>query len=179
MMKAMVAVVAAAAALGACQPAKPGPSLAEQRLATKIIDAGILMPLDKDGLQQIAFQQVQSMMMQDGLSPQQARQVMLAITRNLEASVPEMKEQMVTTLTDEFNTKEMELLLRIVISKEGKAINEKMQTIGEKTGEQFRAHAEIASASALEDVRKAWPTPPPPAPPATAAPDGPAQPLPN
>lgn len=170
MMKPTIAVLVAATALAACQPAsKDGPSLAEKRLAEKIIDAGIIVPLDKQGLQQVAFQQVQGMMFQDGLTPQEARQVMLAITKNIEATEPEIRAQMVENLTSEFNVKEMELLLKFINSKEGKAINEKMPAIGEKSAEQFRAHLQVAGSKALEDVRKAWPTPPPPAPP--AAPD--------
>jgi hypothetical protein len=170
MMKPMIAVIAAAAALAACQPApKDGISLTEKRLAEKIIDAGVLMPLDKQGLEQIAFQQVQGMMYQDGLQPQEARQVMLSLSKNLEASVPEIKQQLVETLAGEFNAKELELLLKLVASKEGKAINEKMQVVGEKSSEQLRAHVQVAGAKALDDVRKAWPTPPPPAPPAPPA----------
>ena len=173
MMKPMIAVIAAAVALTACQPApKDGISLTEKRLAEKIIDAGVLIPLDKQGLQQIAFQQVQGMMFQDGLQPQEARQVMLTLSKSLESSVPEIKQQLVETLAGEFNPKELELLLKIVASKEGKAINEKMQIVGEKSSEQLRAHVQVASAKALDDVRKAWPTPPPPAPPAAPAAPG-------
>lgn len=175
MMKPIIAALFAATALAACQPAaKDGIPASEKRLAEKIIDAGVLIPLDKQGLQQIAFQQVQGMMYQDGLQPQEARQVMLSLSKNLEASVPEIKQQLVETLAGEFNAKELELLLKIVASKEGKAINEKMQIVGEKSSEQLRAHVQVAGAKALDDVRKAWPTPPPPAPPAApAAPGGP------
>jgi hypothetical protein len=182
MIRSVIAVVVASGALAACQPTAPagGVSLAEKRLAEKIIDAGVLIPLDKDGLQQVAFQQVQGMMYQDGLSPQEARQVMLSITKNLEVSTPEFRQQMVETLAQEFSVKEMELLLKFVTSKEGKAIQEKMPAVGEKSSEQFRAHAQLAGAKALEDVRKAWPTPPAKTPPAAAtAPADAPGPIPN
>lgn len=180
MMKPIVAVIALSGALAACQPAsKDGVSLTEKRLAEKIIDAGVLVPLDKQGLQQIAFQQVQGMMFQDGLKPQEARQVMLSISKKLETSVPEIKQQLVETLAGEFNAKELELLLKLVDSKEGKAINQKMQLVGEKSSEQLRARVQVASSKALEDVRKAWPTPPPPPPPAAPAAPAPGLPAPT
>ena len=119
MMKTTIAVLAASVALAACQPAKPGAaSASEMRLATKIIETGILAPVDKAGLQQIAFQQVQGMMFQDGLQPQEARQVAQAVIKNLEGSLPEIKKQLAQTLTEEFNVKELELLLKIIDSKE-------------------------------------------------------------
>ena len=177
MMKTTIAVLAASVALAACQPAKPGAaSASEMRLATKIIDTGVLAPVDKAGLQQIAFQQVQGMMFQDGLQPQEARQVAQSVIKNLEASLPEVKKQLAETLTEQFNVKELELLLKIIDSKEGKAINEKMQVVGEKSAEQLRAHVQVAAAKALDEVRKAWPTPPPPAPPAQPAPTVPGLP---
>lgn len=183
MTRLVFAVVAAAAALAGCQPST-GPSLAEQRLAGKLVDEGILGPVDREGLQQIAFQQVQGMMYQDGLTPQMAQQVLIGMTRNLEAAIPDMREQMITALTDEFTAKEMELLLKFVASKEGKAIQEKMPAVGEKTAEQLRAHAQIAGAKALDELRAAWPAPlpkPPAAEPAIPGlpPGAPAPALPN
>jgi hypothetical protein len=83
------------------------------RLATKLVDAGVPIPLDGEGMQQIAYQQVQGMMQQDGLSPEQARQVLMGITKNLEASTPEIKEALVKSFTDEFNVKELELLVKV------------------------------------------------------------------
>ncbi len=189
MTRLVIAIVAAAAALAGCQPTT-GPSLAEKRLAGKIIDEGILGPLDREGLQQIAFQQVQGMMFQDGLTPQMAQQVLIGMTRNLEASIPDMREQMVTALTDEFSVKEMELLLKFVASREGKAIQEKMPAVGEKTSALMQANAQVAGAKALDELRAAWPAPlpkPPAADPAIpgmppgapGAPGAPAPALPN
>lgn len=182
MSKAVIAVLAAAVALGACQPAgAPGAApVAEQRLAAKLVEAGVPLPLDRDGLQQIAFQQVQGMMFQDGLSPEQARQVLMGVTKNLEAATPEIKEMLIKTLTDEFNVKELELLVKFVASKEGKAIQEKMPVVGEKGSTEFQTMAQQAAVKALADVRAAWPVPPPPAPPAPAVPPGavPGQPAP-
>ena len=43
--------------------------------------------------QQIAFQQVQGMMAQDGLAPEQARQVLMGLVKNLEDKKPELKEE--------------------------------------------------------------------------------------
>lgn len=185
MIRLVFATVAAAAALAACQPTT-GPSLAEKRIAGKIIDEGILGPVDREGLQQIAFQQVQGMMYQDGLSPQMAQQVLIGMTRNLEASMPEVREQMIAALSEELSVKEMELLLKFAASKEGKAIQEKLPIVGEKTSEQLRAHAQIAGAKALDELRAAWPAPlpkPPAADPAIpgmppGAPGAPGEPAP-
>ena len=180
MTRTVIAVVAAAVALTACQPTS-GPPTAEVRLATKLVDAGVPIPLDGEGMQQIAYQQVQGMMQQDGLSPEQARQVLMGITKNLEASTPEIKEALVKSFTDEFNVKELELLVRFVTSKEGQAIQEKIQVVGQKGSEQFQAIAQQAGVKALADLRSVWPVPPAPAPEAPVLPPGitPPAPLPN
>lgn len=180
MSRTVIAVVAAAAALTACQPTS-GPPAAEVRLATKLVDAGVPIPLDGEGMQQIAYQQVQGMMQQDGLSPEQARQVLMGITKNLEASTPEIKEALVKSFTDEFNVKELELLVKFVTSKEGQAIQEKIQVVGQKGSEQFQAIAQQAGVKALADLRSVWPVPPAPAPEAPVLPPGitPPAPLPN
>ena len=171
MSRTVIAVVAAAAALAACQPAS-GPPAAEVRLATKLVEAGVPIPLEGEGLQQIAYQQVQGMMMQDGLSPDQARQVMRGIVKNMEAATPAMKEALVKSFTDEFNVKELELLVKFVTSEEGKGIQEKIQIVGQKGSEQFQAMAQDAGVRALAELRSVWPVPPAPAPAAPALPPG-------
>ncbi len=165
--------------MAACQPAS-GPPAAEVRLATKLVEAGVPIPVEGDALQQIAFQQVQGMMAQDGLAPEQARQVLMGIVKNLEDKKPEIKEALVKAFTDEFNVKELELLVKFVTTKEGQAIQEKIQVVGQSGSEQFQKIAQEAGVKALADLRSAWPVPPPPAPPAapeaTATPGGPAAP---
>ena len=179
MTRSVIAVAAAAVALAACQPAS-GPPAAEVRLATKLVEAGVPIPVEGDALQQIAFQQVQGMMAQDGLAPEQARQVLMGIVKNLEDKKPEIKEALVKAFTDEFNVKELELLVKFVTTKEGQAIQEKIQVVGQSGSEQFQKIAQEAGVKALADLRSAWPVPPPPAPPAapeaTATPGGPAAP---
>jgi hypothetical protein len=172
MSKAVVAIVAAAIGLAGCQPggAAGAAPAAETRLAAKLVDLGVPIPLDGEGMQQAAFQAVQGMMFQDGLSQEQARQVLMGISKNLEASKPEIKETLIKSLTDEFNVKELELLVQFVASKEGMAIQEKMPVVGNKGGEQMQALVQQAATKALADVRAAWPVPPPPAPPAPAVP---------
>lgn len=168
MTRSVIAVAVAAVALTACQPAS-GPPAAEVRLANKLIEAGVPIPIEGDAFQQIAFQQVQGMMAQDGLAPEQARQVLMGIAKNLEDKKPEIKEALVKAFTDEFNVKELELLVKFVTSKEGQAIQEKIQVVGQTGSEQFQAIAQEAGVKALADLRSAWPVPPPPAPAAPEA----------
>lgn len=176
MTKAVVAIVAAAIGLAGCQPSGapniPGVPASEARLAAKLVDLGVPIPLEGEAMQQAAFQAVQGMMFQDGVSQEQARQVLLGINKHLEASKPEIKEAMIKSLTDEFNVKELELLVKFVDSKEGKAIQEKMPVVGNKGGEQIQALVQQAATKALADVRSAWPVPPAPAPAAPALPPG-------
>jgi hypothetical protein len=175
MTRTVIAVVAAAVALTACQPSTGAPA-AEVRLATKLVDAGVPIPIEGEALQQVAYQQVQGMMQQDGLAPEQARQVLMGIAKNLEDKKPEIKEALVKSFTDEFNVKELELLVKFVTSKEGQAIQEKIQVVGQKGSEQFQAMAQEAGVKALADLRSVWPIPPAPAPAAPAGPTAPATP---
>ena len=168
MTRTVIAVVAAAVALTACQPSTGAPA-AEVRLATKLVDAGVPIPIEGDALQQIAYQQVQGMMQQDGLAPEQARQVLMGIAKNLEDKRPEIKDALVKSFT-EFNVKELELLVKFVTTKEGQAIQEKIQVVGQKGSEQFQAMAQEAGVKALADLRSVWPIPPSPAPAAPATP---------
>lgn len=185
MSKAVIAVVAAAVALGACQPAgAPGAApVAEQRLAAKLVDLGVPVPLEGEGMQQMVFQTIQGMMFQDGVPQEQARQVMMGIGKNLDSSKAEIKEALIKSLTDEFNVKELELLVKFVDSKEGKAIQEKMPVVGNAGAEKLQAAIQQAATKALAEVRSAWPVPPPPAPATPALPPGlpgaPAPALPN
>lgn len=59
--------------------------------------------------------------------------------------------------TDEFNVKELELLVKFVTTKEGQAIQEKIQVVGQKGSEQFQAMAQEAGVKALADLRSVWP----------------------
>lgn len=173
MIRTVIAVVAAAGALAACQPADPsGAPASEVRLAKKLVEAGVPIPLEGEAVQQLAYQQVQGMMFQDGLSPEQARQVMMGISKNLEAAAPEIKEGMIKAFTDEFNVKELELLVKFVTSKEGQAIQEKIQIVGQKSSEVLQARAQEAGVKALADLRSVWPVPPAPAPAQPALPPG-------
>ena len=180
MSRTVIAVVAAAVALTACQPTS-GPPAAEVRLATKLVDAGVPIPLDGEGMQQIAYQQVQGMMQQDGLSPEQARQVLMGITKNLEAATPEIKEALAKSFTAESNVTELEPPVKLVTPTQGQATQEKIQVVGQKGSEQFQTIAQQAGVKALADLRSVWPVPPAPAPAAPALPPGitPPAPLPN
>ncbi len=81
-------------------------------------------------------------MFQDGLQPQEARQVMLTLSKNLEASVPEIKQQLVETLAGQFNAKELELLLKLVASKRARRSTRKD---ADRRREELRAAARPCS----------------------------------
>jgi hypothetical protein len=171
MTKLMIAAVAAVAALSACAPQRTGPSAAETRLATKIVDAGGVIPLDANTAKQIAGQHAQQMMFQENLSPEQSQQLMLGISKNLEGDMPKIKEGMIAALTEEFNVKELDLLLKFLTSKEGMAIQEKMSVVGQKSTEVADAVTTAAANKALAELKAAWPVAP-----AAGAPAAPAAP---
>ncbi len=72
-----------------------GVPASEARLAAKLVDLGVPIPLEGEAMQQAALRAVQGMMFGDGVSQEQARQVLLGINKHLEASKPEIKEAMI------------------------------------------------------------------------------------
>lgn len=150
--------------VAACQPV--GVPMGEQRLAEKIADA-MITPQELRG---IAMQQMQGMM---GAVPQdQMAQVGIAMGRELEAKLPDVKKTMVEGLTREFNIKELEFFHDQLTSQYAQAVAEKQQAALAGAGEQLQAFAQEAAQRAIAKVGSAWPTAQPAAPPQPELPPG-------
>lgn len=150
------AIVGAVLAVAACQPV--GMPLGEQRLAEKIAD----QMLSTQEIRGIAMQQMQGMV---GAVPQdQLMQVGIAMGRDLEAKLPEIKKTMVEGLTREFNIKELEFFHEQLTSPHAQAIAEKQQAAMQGAGEQLQMLAQESAQRAIAKVSSAWPVPSQPAP---------------
>jgi hypothetical protein len=115
------AIAGAVLGLAACQPV--GVPVGEERLAAKIADVVI----NEGMLVQVSRQQVQGLMYQGSISQDQLNQTVIAINRELEAKLPEVKASMVASLSREFNIKELDFLHKLLVSKEGKAVVERQE----------------------------------------------------
>ncbi|HVY90807.1 MAG TPA: hypothetical protein VG942_18210 [Hyphomonadaceae bacterium] len=187
-MRSMVLAAIAVAALAGCnkppvldaatgEPVKGPPTPAAKAVAMKIVDAGGVLSMDKKTLEQVAIQQLQRLHQQDPeLTTDQLMAAKTGITKNLEAAVPQMKEAMQAALTDTFTKPELDLLLKLVTSKEGKAIGEHMQEVSEKSFQVVDAVVSNASDKAVKEMKSAWPAVQPKPAPAPTGPSGPGGP---
>lgn len=170
---------------GACQPATEGGlPLAEQRLAAKIIDSGLLLPLGGEGLREMAGQQAQQAVMAGALAPDQFVQGAMAIERGMEPVMAEVREAAVKGLVDAYNVRELKMLAEFFATKTGDDVRAKIGPALEPSQVLMNERAQEAMGKALERLRAAWPeagaTPPPavPGPGGPAAPAGPPVPVP-
>lgn len=153
------AIAAALLGVSACQPV--GMPLGEERLAGKIAD----VMLTEDDLSGIAMQQVQGLMYQGTVSQDQVNQIGLAMRRELQEKLPEIRKTLVEGLTREFNIKELEFFHDQLTSKYAKTVQEKQQAALAAAGEQLQGLAQEAATRAVAKVNSAWPTGANPAPP--------------
>lgn len=153
------AIVGAVLGLAACQPV--GVPVGEERLAAKIADVVIT----DDMVVQFSRQQVQGLMQQGSIGQDQVTQTLIAINREMEAKLPDVKKTMVASLSREFNIKELDFLHKLLVSKEGKAVMEKQQTAMQDPMAQLDGFAKEAATRAVARVNSGWPTGAAPAPP--------------
>ena len=153
------ALVGAVLGLAACQPV--GVPVGEERLAAKIADVVIT----DDMVVQFSRQQVQGLMQQGSIGQDQVTQTLIAINREMEAKLPDVKKTMVASLSREFNIKELDFLHKLLVSKEGRAVMEKQQTAMQDPMAQLDGFAKEAAARAVARVNSGWPTGAAPAPP--------------
>ena len=153
------AIVGAVLGLAACQPV--GVPVGEERLAGKIADVVIT----DDMVVQFARQQVQGLMQQGSIGQDQVTQTLIAINREMEAKLPDVKKTMVASLSREFNIKELDFLHKLLVSKEGRAVMEKQQTAMQDPMAQLDGFAKEAATRAVARVNSGWPTGAAPAPP--------------
>lgn len=157
------AILGAVLAVSACTPV--GAPLGEERIASKIADV-VLTP---DMTRQFVIQSVQGLMYQGAIQQDQANQVGLSVSREVEASMPELKKTLVASLTKEFNIKELDFLLKLLTSKEGAAVTQKNEAVMQETMTQLDSLSREAATKAVAKLNSAWPTganPAPAAPPA-------------
>jgi len=153
------ALVGAVLGLAACQPV--GVPVGEERLAAKIADVVI-----NDGMVvQFARQQVQGLMYQGSISQDQLNQTVIAINRELEAKLPDVKKTMVASLSREFNIKELDFLHKLLVSKEGKAVVERQEVAMQDPMAMLETLSKEAATRAVARVNSAWPTGAAPTPP--------------
>jgi len=160
------AMLGAVLTAAACTPV--GTPVGEQRLAEKIADQMI----SKDELRGIAMQQMQGMMQQGMVAQDQMAQVGLAMSRELETKLPEVKKTLVEGLTREFNIKELEFFHNQLTSEYARTVAEKQQAALSGAGEQLQMFAQEAAMRAVAKVGSAWPTASPSAPPQPQLPPG-------
>ena len=153
------AIAGAVLSLAACQPV--GVPVGEERLAAKIADVVITDAM----VVQFARQQAQGLMQQGAIGQDQVNQTLLAINRELEADLPEVKKTLVASLSREFNIKELDFLHKLLVSKEGKAVMERQETAMQDPMAQLDGLSREAATRAVARGNSAWPTGAAPAPP--------------
>ncbi|MFZ4685991.1 MAG: hypothetical protein ACOYMK_10275 [Hyphomonadaceae bacterium] len=153
------ALAGAVLGLAACQPV--GVPVGEERLAAKIADVVI-----NEGMTaQFARQQVQGLMYQGSISQDQVNQTLIAINREMESKLPDVKTSLVASLSREFNIKELDFLHKLLVSKEGKAVVERQEIAMQDPMALLDGLAKEAATRAVARVNSGWPTGAAPAPP--------------
>lgn len=153
------ALLGAVLAVAGCQPA--GVPVGEERIASKVADVLLTDNLTR----QFVVQQMQGVMAQGAVSQDQVNQVGMAVSREVQARMPEVKKTLVASMTREFNIKELDFLLKLLTSKEGEAVTQKNDVVMQEAMTQLDVIAREATASAVAKVNSAWPTGANPAPP--------------
>ena len=165
------ALAGAVLGLAACQPV--GVPVGEERLAAKIADVVI-----NEGMTvQFARQQVQGLMYQGSISQDQVNQTLIAINREMESKLPDVKKSLVASLSREFNIKELDFLHKLLVSKEGKAVVERQEIAMQDPMALLDGIAKEAATRAVARVNSGWPTGAAPTPP--PQPEGLPQPQPG
>jgi hypothetical protein len=153
------ALAGAVLGLAACQPV--GVPVGEERLAAKIADVVI-----NEGMTaQFARQQVQGLMYQGSISQDQVNQTLIAINREMESKLPDVKKSLVASLSREFNIKELDFLHKLLVSKEGKAVVERQEIAMQDPMALLDGIAKEAATRAVARLNSGWPTGAAPAPP--------------
>jgi len=156
------ALIGAVLAASACTPV--GAPLGEERIAAKIAD----VVLTGDMTRQFVMQSVQGQMQNGAIQQDQANQLLISVSREVEANMPELKKTLVGSLTKEFNIKELDFLLKLLTSKEGAAVTQKNEVVMQETMMHLDSLSREAATKAVAKLNAAWPTganPAPPAPP--------------
>jgi hypothetical protein len=118
----------AAAMLAACSGA--GPTLSEEKLAEEIVEAGGVINLDKETLEQVITMNLQGVSMQNpDLTPEQQVKLSTAIRGEIEKGVPDLKKQMAGFLVEKFDQKELVNYHAFVTATEQQKIKTEMPSV--------------------------------------------------
>jgi hypothetical protein len=140
----------AAAALAACSGA--GPTLSEEKLAEEIVEAGGVINLDKETLEQVITMNLQGVSMQNpDLTPEQQVKLSSAIRGEIEKGVPELKKQMAGFLVEKFDQKELANYHAFVTATEQEKIKTEMPSVMQMS----IAAADAMTLKAVDNAMKA------------------------
>jgi hypothetical protein len=92
-------------------------------------------------------------------------QTLIAINREMESKLPDVKKSLVASLSREFNIKELDFLHKLLVSKEGKAVVERQEIAMQDPMALLDGLAKEAATRAVARVNSGWPTGAAPAPP--------------
>jgi hypothetical protein len=127
-MRHLMMAAGAAAFLAACSPA--GPKLSEEKLAEEIVEAGGVISLDKDTLEQVITMNLQGVSQQyPNLTPEQQVKLSTAIRGQMDTLIPELKKQVAGFLVESFEQKELENLHAFVTAPEQQKVKDTMPSV--------------------------------------------------
>jgi hypothetical protein len=160
-----------------------GPKLGEEKLAQEIVEAGGVINLDKETLEQVITMNLQDVAMQNpDLTPEQQVKLSSALRAEIEKGVPDLKKQMASFLVEKFDQKELENYHAFVTAKEQQKIKDEMPSVMQMSIAAADAMTMKARGDALKAEGLAKDAPPgaghgaPPDAPVTPAPAEPAKP---
>jgi hypothetical protein len=113
-----------------CSGAGGGSSLSEEKLADEIVEAGGVISLDKETLEQVITYQLQNASaLHPDLTPEQQVKLSTAIRGEIEKGVPELKKQMASFLVEKLDQKELANYHAFVTASEQKKIKTEMPSV--------------------------------------------------
>jgi hypothetical protein len=136
--------------LAACSGA--GPTLSEEKLAEEIVEAGGVINLDKETLEQVITMNLQGVSMQNpDLTPEQQVKLSTAIRGEIEKGVPDLKKQMASFLVEKFEQKELASYHAFVTAPEQERIKTEMPSVMQMS----IAAADAMTLKAVDNAMKA------------------------
>lgn len=129
-----------------------GPKLSEEKLAEEIVEAGGVINLDKETLEQVITMNLQGVAAQHpDLSPEAQVKLSTAIRGEIEKGVPELKKQMAAYLVEKFDQPELENYHAFVTAKAQQKIKTEMPSVMQMS----IAAADAMTLKAVDNAMKA------------------------
>jgi hypothetical protein len=127
-MRNLMLAVCAAALVAGCSPAKP--KLSEEKLAEEIVEAGGVISLDKNTLEQVITMNLQGVAQQyPQLTPEQQVKLSGSIRTQMDTLIPELKKQVAGFLVESFDQPDLESLHAFVTSSQQQKIKDTMPSV--------------------------------------------------